>query len=487
MSILTNIEDLLRDFKLETKALSMPTKGKVDAGSEGISSWLNNMGNESGGPSRGGRLSRPISKGHSAASAAESVGVHEIKERLLKFVNGEPDDDHSLVNMRRLSDVGMDHRVLAKVFGDLQKRGTMCSTYKRVQLLGLALYMNTLALPEAARLGLCLSIFHDKRVEDSGTKGDDDEDDDEEENVEKRLVFLSKEDVMRTCRRHLRDHKTSKATGKMIANNAETVMDLMDEAVSCRVFDAEVFLSEYAYGFHLPRMAQRAFEAFVEHHERTVKGHVIDVDEDYCYPDVMMTLTKNVATLEDLTLLKNDVFRYTLPQRYHIKDGGTETMMDVVLDSVAGADFEIKSKIYEAVRFNCMSGNEENTMLHLKTIADKQFDDKELDKKPQYVAFAVKACAVAIYLSIFRMARPTEWPFKAASAKDCSFRWDYLVRGEEEGETEEDSDGYVAAREKKKNFLFWETGVFYMISERHIFRSRKAWPLLSRYVCELNS
>lgn len=475
MSFLDKIESLLSEFEIEWRPLVLPAEGKVDTGSEGISYWLNNLGGGGQGnkSSRDGRLTKPISKGHSPASAAETVGVNQIKERLLKFVNGEADDDHSLVNMRRLTDAGIDHSALETVFGDCQKRGAVSSAEKRVQLLGMALYMNTLGLPEAARLGLCLALFHEKRVEAGQEKGEDGE---KFTRGKKSLAFLSKDEVMRTCQRHFREHTASKAMGKMIAAKADTVMDLVDAAIACRMFDSEVFLTEYTYGFHLPKMARAAFDAFIEHHEKKVYGHVIDVEEDYCNPDVTMTLAKNVASLEDVTLLKKDVFRYTLPQRYHIKDGCTETMMDVVLDSVAvGVDLKSKGQLYDAVHFTGLSRNEENTMLHLKTMADQQFEDE----RQNFVGFVIKACAVAVYLSILRMARPTEWPFKAASAKDTAFTW-----GDLDGS--EDYDDYMAARDRKKNLLFWETGVFYMISKRHIFRSRSAWPLLSRYVCEMN-
>lgn len=458
-NVLEKIENLLESFgRVSTTPLSIPTHGKVEAGSEGISSWLNNLGRGQDGCD-GSRLARPISQGHSPASAAESVSLHHVKDRLLKFVAGEPDDNHSLVNWPRLREVGVDPEIVASVFGKLQNRGAPCTLEDRVELLGLALYMNTLALPEAARLGLYLALYHEKKV---GRECEEEEEEDEED-VPTNLAFLSKKQVLSSCRRHLKDHTTAEATGRMMASNAEAVMDLVDEAVACRVFDSEVFLTEYVHGFHLPRVQARAFAEYVRHHE--INGHVIDVDPAYRHPDVVTALSKNVAGLEDAAILKNDAFRYALPQRYHVKNGCTEAMMDAVLDQVACVPFEDRGPVYEAVNFTRMTGKVETSMLHLKALADAQFEEG----RTGYAGLFMRACAVAMYLSILRMSRPTEWPFYAASAKDTMYAWDD-----------------VDSRRQKKNSLFYELDVFYMISERRIYRCAEAWPLLSRYICDMN-
>lgn len=396
--------------------------------------WLNNMGdNDISNTNIGGqRLSMDVAgTGYNLARAATMPEIKKLAQTIRSFMDGAASAE-TLVSKPDLLRVGIDPDPFVRYL-------TSCS--EKRPAVAVALFINTFALPEVARMGLCLRLFLDKQQLTTAAAAPTGDDESKRE--------LTRKDVKTACERALAIHAKSTNWKKAASQNVEEAAVALDRLVGCKTFDPEVFLTYWLHGYYIPALKLRMFRDVACKHSRECSSAY---DTTYARSD-----KQRLGSIFNTGRMREKALVWILPTMYKIKNGLTVATMDPLMDGIKGRSLTEKPVIYDALRFR----NFKDHSLPKIIDAARAQHERGLRHPGLIVSITLRACAVAVMTEVVKQVRGID--ICIASCKDRNFKWE--------------GDSW----KKLRNTVFRDKGRYYLCNDGVMLFSEDPWHLLSKH------
>ena len=240
--------------------------------------------------------------------------------------------------------------------------------------------INALGLREEERLGLLLRLYLVKRDHHILVPDDDGDEEEEEEEYyltdaarlaaaerkRAKIRSMTPDQLLSSCRRRYKRHLRSKAMVEDSKIDAAEARTKLQDSLGTRVFFPDVYHVEHA---HLATIPQQSAKQFLSRLDK-----MLEIAQQSNPQDAWGFESANYRTIMaspfslDLESAKEDVFKWFLPRRYHIKDGFTQSVLDILLDRIVGADSVTKMKVHKLLNFEPFRPSTGNTSITVKEV-----------------------------------------------------------------------------------------------------------------------